>query len=315
MFRGMMARQKVRIAAKRMGLVGKITIGFVVLGLVTSCGKKNGDEKTSQSIVRVNGDEITVLQLNNELQRANVPASQQDAAEKQVIQKLVERQMLVQEALKVKLDRNPRVMQAIENAKMQVLAQAYLENKVSSIAKPTKAEIENYRVSHAEIFADRKIFVLEELIFNTEPGYADELNNLSNTAKALEDVTQWLDERQIRFDRTQASHASETLPPELLAKFSKMVEGDIIFINANGRTAAGRLVNVAFAPISKLDAKPIIERILTGKKHQLTAETEIARLHRASKIEYINQKFKPVETTKQANNSNENHIEKGLSGL
>ena len=300
----------------QISIVSKIALVFVVLGLITSCGKKNSEEKASQSIVRVNGDEITVLQLNNELQRANIQASQQQEAEKQITQKLVDRQMLVQEALKVKLDRTPRVMQAIENAKMQVLAQAYLENKISSIAKPTKAEIENYRVSHADIFANRKIFVLEELLFKIEAGYADELNALSDSAKTLEHVTQWLDERLIKFDRTQASHASETLPPDLLAKFNKMVEGDIIFINANGRTAAGRLVDITAAPISKSDAKPIIERILTNEKHQKTAETEIARLRRASEIEYINQKFKPEEITKQASKGQpENHIEKGLSGL
>ncbi|NOU25206.1 MAG: peptidyl-prolyl cis-trans isomerase, EpsD family [Methylotenera sp.] len=294
----------------------RVLLVSLVFGLLPSCTKKSDDAKASQSIVRVNGDEITVLQLNNELKRANVQAAQQAEAEKQITQKLVDRQMLVQEALKVKLDRNPRVMQAIENAKMQLLAQAYLENKVSAIAKPTKAEIENYRVKHAEIFANRKIFVLEELIFKIEAGYTEELNVLSNSAKTIEDVTQWLDERLIKFDRTQAQHASETLPPDLLAKLSKMVEGDVIFINANGRTAAGRLVDVTSAPIAKSDATPIIERILTNQKHQQTAESEIARLRRAAKVEYINQKFKPAETTKPSEkDKSTNHIEKGLSGL
>lgn len=309
----MMHRAKKAVTASRLALVGTIAMTFVVMCLVTSCSNKKSDEKASQSIVRVNGDEITVLQLNNELQQANVQVAQQADAEKQITQKLVDRQMLVQEALKVKLDRNPRVMQAIENAKMQVLAQAYLENKVSSIAKPTKAEIENYRVKHAEIFADRKVYVLEELIFKIEAGYADELNALSDSAKTLEDVTQWLDERLIKFDRTQATHASESLPQQLLAKFNKMVEGDIIFINANGRTAVGRLIDVTSAPITKEDAKPIIERILIGQKHQQTAESEIARLRRASKIEYINPSFKPAQVNDDP--KAESHIEKGLSGL
>jgi EpsD family peptidyl-prolyl cis-trans isomerase len=291
----------------------KILLLVLVIGILGSCGKKSDDAKTSQSIVRVNGDEITVLQVNNELRRANVQPAQQTEAEKQITQKLVDRQMFVQEALKVKLDRNPRVMQAIEHAKMQLLAEAYLENKVAAIAKPTKAEIENYREKHAEIFANRKIFVLEELTFKIEAGQADKLNALSNSAKSLEDVTNWLDEHLIKFDRSQASHASETLPSDLLVKLNRMVKGDVIFINANGRTAAGRLVDVTSAPISKSDSTSIIEHILTNQKYQQTVESEIARLRRASTIEYINQKFKPAEVNN--NVKAENHIEKGLSGL
>jgi hypothetical protein len=106
------------------------------------------------------------------------------------------------------------------------------------------------------------------------------------------------------------------MPPELLAKLSKMVKGDVIFVNANGRTTAGRLVDVTSAPITKSDSDSIIERILISQKHQQTADSEIARLRRAANVEYINQKFKPAEDSNQPvkDNSN-NHIEKGLSGL
>ena len=60
----------------------------------------------------------------------------------------------------------------------------------------------------------------------------------------------------------------------------------------------------------------IRDSILTNQKHQQTAESEIARLRRAAKVEYINQKFKPAETTKPSEkDKSNNHIEKGLSGL
>ncbi len=326
------------------GHIGKVALMLAILGLMTSCGKKNGEEKASQSIVRVNGDEITVHQLNDELQRANVRPDQQEEAGKQITQKLLDRQILVQEALKTKLDRNPRVMQAIENAKMQILAQAYLEDKVSSLAKPTEAEIADYRAKHADIFANRKIYVMDELVFAVDAGNAQELQSLSNTAKTLDDVTQWLGTHQIKFAHSQAAHAAETLPPELLAKLGKMAVGDMIFINSNGRTMAGRMIEIKEVPISEKDAKPLIERMLIGQKRKQTAEVEMARLRSAAKIEYIYKKFdpiagtneapqaakptepanqatttepaKPAEAAKPASDGKvESHIEKGLSGL
>jgi len=329
------------------GRVGKFAIMLVVIGLVASCGKKGAEEKASQSIVRVNGDEITVHQLNAELQRANVQPSQQEAAGKQIARALVDRQILVQEALKDKLDRNPQVMQAIESAKSQILAQAYLEGKVSALAKPTEAEIVDYRAKHPDIFANRKIYVMDELAFAVDPSKTQELQSLSESAKTLDDVNQWLNSNQLKSARNQSAHAAESLPPELLTKLSKMAVGDLIFINSNGRTIAGRMIEIKDVPITEKDSKPLIERILTGQKRKQTAEVEMARLRSAAKIEYINKKFEfyadaiaAPQVTKPITPANpvvtpeavaptataadpkpagsdkvQSHIEKGLSGL
>jgi peptidyl-prolyl cis-trans isomerase C len=330
-----------RMLTTSLGYVGKIALMLVALSLVTSCGKKNAEGKASQSILRVNGDEITVHQLNDELQRANLQPGQEEGAGKLIMQKLLDRQLLVQEALKTKLDHNPRVMQAIENAKMQIFAQAYLEDKVSSLAKPTEAEIADYRAKHTDIFANRKIFVMDELVFVVEAGRAQELQFLSNSAKRMEEVIQWLGAHQVKYARAQAAHSAESLPPELLAKLSKMSVGDLIFINTNGRTVVGSMTEIKNLPISETDSKPLIERILTGQKRKQAAEAEIARLRSVAKIEYIDKKFdpsagtnatsqvaKPIqqestveppksnEVANQAGNRKvESHIEKGLSGL
>lgn len=323
-----------------LGRVGNVLLLLAVLGLAASCGKKSGDEKVSQSIVRVNGDEITVLQLNNELQRANVQPAQQEIAGKQITSALVDRQILMQEAHKNKLDRNPGVMQAIENAKSQILAQAYLEDKASSVAKPTDAEINDYRSKHADIFAGRKVFVMEEVAFKVNASNIAGIQSLSNTAKTLEDVTKWLDGHQIKYALTRASHATETVPPQVLDKLEKMVVGDIIFINANDGSVAGRMVEIKDSAISEADAKPIIERIIFEKKLKQFAENEVKRLRNVAKIEYINKKFEPafmdseaktvdsasatkpagtekvIESTKSVYKSKvESHVENGLSGL
>ena len=50
----------------------KFALIISLIGLMTACGKKHGDEKSSQSLVSVNGDEVTVHQVNSELQRLNI---------------------------------------------------------------------------------------------------------------------------------------------------------------------------------------------------------------------------------------------------
>jgi len=91
----------------------KLILIVSLVGLVSACSKKHGDEKSSQSIVIVNGDEITVHQVNNILERVNVQSGQQVAAGRQIVKSLVDRQILIQAANRVSLDRKPQVMQAI----------------------------------------------------------------------------------------------------------------------------------------------------------------------------------------------------------
>jgi peptidyl-prolyl cis-trans isomerase C len=329
-----------KLMNNRLNQLVKVALMLVAVGFLASCNKKSteagGEAKVGQSIVRVNGDEITIHQLNLEMQRANVKPDQQDAAGKQITKSLVDRQILVQEAVKAQLDRNPNVMQAIESAKAQVLAQAYLESKVPAAA-PTEAEVVAYRTAHPDIFANRKVYVMDEAAFVVDAANAQGVQSLSQTAKTVEDVTAWLDAHQIKYTRSNATHAAETVPAELLAKFSKMVAGDLIFINGNGRTMVGRMVDVKSMPISDVDAKPIIERILAGEGRKKAAEAELARLRSLAKIEYINKKFEPTAAASTpaeiasdaekavvpqaqpdagaANIPQDKSLEKGLSGL
>ena len=317
--------------------IAKVLMLFAVMSLMTACGKKHGDEKSSQSVVSVNGDEITVHQINNELQRGNVQPAQQEAAIKQIVQGLVDRQILVQAALKEKLDRKPPVMQAIENAKTQILAQAYLQNRVSSLVKPTSTEIADYRTQHVDIFANRKIYMTDEAVFSLDAGNTEQLQSIVKSAKTLKEVEQWLSAHQVKFAQTRVAHAAETLPPQLLTKFSQMALGQIVFINASGASgASGRTMAVSMAevkemPILEKDSKPLIEKILTEQKAKLTAEAEMKRLRGEAKIKYINKKYdpanvakaeKPIEVVKPVENAGtvakrklDDNIAKGLPGI
>ncbi len=329
-----MELNKVVVVNNTMHRLVNFAMTLVAVLILASCDKKEvaatGEAKVGQSIVRVNEDEITIHQLNLEMQRANIQPAQQEAAGKQITRSLVDRQILVQEAVKAKLDRNPNVMQAIESAKAQILAQAYLESKVPLTA-PTDADVVAYRTQHPEIFANRKVYVMDEASFAVDAANVQSIQALSQTAKTVEDVTAWLDANQIKYNRSKAAHAAETVPKELLEKFSKMVVGDLIFINGNGRTLVGRMVEIKDMPISDADAKPLVERILSAESRKTAAEAEMARLRGTAKIEYINKKFEPTTSEKpvakattpdvepnaqiDASPSQDKSLEKGLSGL
>ena len=311
----------------------KLVFIITLVGLVGACGKKHNDEKSSQSLVSVNGDEITVHQVNNELQRANVQPEQQQTASRQIVKNLVDRQILVQAALKDNLDHKPLVMQLIENAKAQILAEVYLENRFSSIGKPTSTEIADYRAQHQNIFANRKIYTTDQVVFTLGAANSEQIKTIVKS-KSIQELEQWLNSHSIKYKVTRVPHPAETLPPQLLTKFGQMILGQLIFINSNdpnGMTEAISMAEIKEMPISEKDSIPLIEKILIQQKRKLAVEAEMKRLRDGAKIEYINKDYDPNNAPKlekskpsvelsegakeQSSTKMENSVNKGLNGL
>lgn len=314
---------------------GIILLLIAAMMQLAACEHKEagGQAKTGQVIARVNGDEITISQLNYELQHGNVKPAQQALASQQIVQGLIDRQIVEQAALKASLDRKLGVLQAIENAKALVLVQAYFEEKVAAVAKPTEAEVDDYYAKHPDLFANRKVYLMDELSLPAA-SYSKELNAVADSAKTLEVITQWLDQHGLKYNHAQATHAAETLPLALRTQLLKMVTGDIIFIRAQEGILIGRIQAVKDAPVAQSDAKRFIERGLMTEKRKAVAEAELKNLRASSKIVFLDDKYKldttaavvekpaeeakPAETTTKPTETNKpvaSHIEKGLSGL
>lgn len=261
-----------------------------ILLALTACGSQEGG-KNSQSIVRVNDDEITVHQVNFQMQRMQVNEKNKDAIAKQVISGLVDRQLLVQEALKTELDRNPQVMQALEESKMQILAKAYLENKVANASKPTDAEISDYRAKHPELFENRKLYAIEELTFNMDESLSAELDKLSDVAKTMEEVTTWLDGKQIKYGRNKVVRAAESIPQGLIGKISQLNTGGMLFVRGPNGYSVARLLETRAQPIGMAESKQIITRLILSERQKTAATAEMERLRKLGKVVYLDKKF------------------------
>ena len=258
---------------------------------LSACGGK--EKKAGQALASVNGEEITVLQLNEELQRANVPAAQQETASKQLLESLIDRQLLQNEAVKEKVDRDPKVVQAVERAKALIVAQAYMQKRIGSIAKPTAAEVEEYFNKNPLFFSQRKQFDMRELVIATSD-MNDELKKAMDSAKSLEEVAAWLDANKVRYGRTQLSRTSADLAPELSAKLTGMPKGQLFIIREGDRTLLISLADIKDSPVTLAQVTPQIEQFLFNKKNKDAADAEIKRLRASAKIEYLNKTDTPA---------------------
>ncbi|WP_256080019.1 EpsD family peptidyl-prolyl cis-trans isomerase [Massilia sp. YIM B04103] len=257
---------------------------------LSACGSK--EKKAGQALASVNGEEITVLQLNEELQRAGVQATQQEEASKQLLEALIDRQLLQNEAQKEKLDRDPKVQQAIERAKALIVAQAYMQKRVGNIARPTKEEVEAYFKQHPEFFANRKAFDLRQLVIASED-MNDELKAAMDQAKSLEEVAVWMESHKVKYARAQVVRSSADLPPELSGKLMAMPKGQLFIIREGARTMLMAIADTKEAPVTLDVAAQQIEQFLFNKKNKEAADAEVKRLRSSAKIEYLGKQKAP----------------------
>jgi EpsD family peptidyl-prolyl cis-trans isomerase len=284
------------------------------LGLA-ACGNK--DVKPGQSLAKVAGEEVTVHQLNDELARLDNP---NEAARKQVLDMLIDRQLLQGEAVRNKLDRDPQVVQAIERSKAQILAEAYLKSRIANLAKPTTAEIEDYFSKHPALFTERKLFDLKELVIASKE-FSDPLQAVMDSAKSIDEVAAWLDAHGVQYIRRQSARSTADLPPEMATKLQVMQKGQLFIVKEGERSMLAFLNDVKHTPVAIEAAQKQIEQFLINEKRRDAATAEIARVRASTKIEYLSKEaaakdgsHAPAAGAKPAS-AKEDHITQGVAGL
>lgn len=259
--------------------------GLTLTLVLMACGEHG--KKASQALASVNGTEITVLQLNEELQRAGNPALPAETAGKQLLEALIDRQLLQNEAAKERLDRDPAVVQAVERAKALIVAQAYLKKRLGTIAKPGHQEIEDYFLKHPEYFSHRKQFELRQLLVSSRD-VNDALKAAMESSHSLEEMALWLDAHKVKYSRAQRSPTSSDLAPELGNKLLAMPRGQLFVVQEGEHSMLMTIVDVRDTPVSLETAAPAIEQFLINQKNMESARAELTRLRAVAKIEYLN---------------------------
>lgn len=266
--------------------------------LLAGCNRNLPDEpaRPGQALASVNGEEITVLQLNEEIQRAGVPATEHERARKQLLQALIDRTLLGREAAKRDLDRDPKVMQAVARARSLIVAQAYMQQRIGESGRPSQAEVDAYFTAHPQFFANRRQFAMDQLIMPAS-AVTPALRATFDRSSSLDDVTQFLDARQIGYGRAQVTRSTADLKPEVAAKLLAMPKGQLFYVQEGPRALLTALTEVRAAPVSLAIAAPQITHYLATRKSRELAQAEIQRLRATADIAYLNKALAPDAAT------------------
>ena len=254
---------------------------------VLGCGGPSTPTPT-QAVAKVNKQEITELQLNQVLERqTGIKPDQIDATQRKVLTALVDQQMLVEKAQELKIDRDQRVVQAIEASKRDLIARAYLDRIGEGAAKPTAAEVQQYYLSKPALFKERRIYSFQELNVEAKPEQRADIEAQLKILKSTAELEAYIRGKQIPVRSEQSTVAAENLPMPLLDRLSAMKRGQGLVLP----TATGlRIVvigNIQEVPVAEEQARPAIQAFLLNEQKRKTIEKELASLRTATKVEYF----------------------------
>ena len=304
----------------------------LILGL-TACGNKDDKKTATQVAAKVGSEEISVHQINQVLSRTNSAGASPAAVQtmsREVLEKLIDQQLAVEQATEDKLHRSPEVVTQIEAARRDILARAYMQKLAGALPKPSVEDSKKYFAEHPQLFSERRVFNIQEIVVPTAPGLADQLRAFAASGKPIVDVANWLKSKNIKFDGGSATRAAEQIPLERLTQIHALRDGQSVVLETPQALTLVRVVSSQSSPVAEATALPRIEQFLTNQRASEAVASNIKQLRAAAKITYMGEFTKaegaaasavatppaasaPAEATPAANTKAA--IEKGVAGL
>ena len=281
------------------------------------------DKPATQIVAKVNDDEITVHQLNSAVAKIpNVTPENVDAVRKEVLEKLINQQLAVQQAEKNKLDRSAEVVMMMDAAEREILTKAYLGQVVAILPQPSEAETSKFYNEHPELFAERRIYKLQEIVIPTKDAPVDQIKQ-ATSGKSMEEMANWLKSQNIQFRSNGAPRAAEQISLPMLAQVASMQDGETKVIETADAMTIVHLVASEEAPVTKEIAMQRIPRFLANEQAKTAINEDLDRLKTTAKIEYLNDyqdmakqaPAEPVAETSNTDDPNAANVEKGIAGL
>ena len=244
-------------------------------------------KEATQSAARVDGTEITVHQINYRLQRERgLRPEQMEQAGRKVLEQLIDEQLIVERAEKVKMDMEPGAEQALDAARREVLARAYVEQAAQSVPAPTDDAMHAYFDSNDALFAHRRVYTLQEYLAKVPEDKIPELRTLVDAGKPTVDIEAWFKANNAPFRGQQGTHPAEQIPLNSLKALAATQDGHGLLATAGNQVHVTFITASTMAPVTFDKAKPAIGQFLNVEARLKVTEANLAALMTSGKIEY-----------------------------
>jgi EpsD family peptidyl-prolyl cis-trans isomerase len=257
-----------------------------------------GGKPSGQVVATVNGDEITALELRQEMGgfSSGDPAIVK-LAQQRALDSLIMRRLIVQKAKEQKLDKTADYSVQLQRGEDSLLTQLYQSKIASGVAVPTRDEAETYISSHPEKFSGRKVMILDQIISGPIKMSPEQLKAI----KTFDELRAALDAQHVPYQANVATLDSLTVNPNVLAQINKLPPDELFVIPQGGSMIFNRIVETRPAPFEGDTAVAYAINVLRTQraKEAVLRQLDVMRKTAEPSIVY-NEAYKPQPKAKTA---------------
>lgn len=233
----------------------------------------------------VNDEEITAVDLNNELRAANIPqGANKEEARNAILQRLIDRKLVVQQARSDKLDRSPEFLAQQRQLTDNLLINMLLTRQTNSSQPPSAEELAKFEASRPGAFANRQIWTLDQLVYPTVEDPAV-LKRIAETS-TLDGLQQIFSTNGIKFEKASRQLDTATLPNDIYARVNSLPGGMPFIVPGGGQTVASVIVSRQPGPKAGPEARPMVLNSMRNEQAQKSLQDKVKSARKIAKIEY-----------------------------
>lgn len=243
------------------------------------CQKK----ASGQTIAVVNGEEITAAELNDALSKSGGGANTKEARAA-ILQQLIDRKLLVQQAKKDGLDKSPDFINQQRRGTEDLLINMLLSRKVNTTEVPTPAQISQFEGSHPGMFGRRETWTLSQIVYPL-PVSADATAKLK-AAETLDQIADALTAAKVQFQRSTRQIDTAVLPPNIYTQLSNLKPNEAFIVPGPDKAVASVITERQPNPLTPDQTNQVA--IAAMKREQVNSflQDRVKSLKTGAKIEY-----------------------------
>ena len=249
--------------------------------MLSACGHK----AEGQTVAVVNGEEITLSELNFELGLANVPpGADKNAVRSQVLQSIVDRRLLASQAKQEGLETTPDYVNRKRRGEEDLLISMLSAKRLNTVSLPTARETDAYIASHPAMFANRQIWDLQQVQF--QPSADPAVQAAIEKTTSFPELIALLQKSGAAITQQKNRLDTAVVPAELFQKISSLPAGEPFIVRVGDRAIASVITAREMRPTVGDQARPMAAEALRKEQSSKDMGNRISGLRKSAKIEY-----------------------------
>jgi peptidyl-prolyl cis-trans isomerase C len=263
-----------------------IQVSVIATGLLALSACKNSVPEGQVAAV-VDGQEVTLQEINTEIQSANVPAgADKQAAQRQALQRVIDRKLLNETAKEKGIDKTPDYLAQMRRTEEMMLAQTYARQQLSAVPVPSEADIQRFMAERPSAFGKREQLTLDQIRF-APPNDIKQLQVLDQD-HSLDAVAAHLTQLGIKFERGPAGLDTASVPPNIVDAINKLPPTEPFVVPSQGLVTVNVITGRRAIGTEPTQARAAAVAAWRQQKFGELLQRQLASLRSSAKITYQN---------------------------